>query len=183
MLINDLEFFTYEDEVWYRQEDKVVKLAQSDTGLIAGLLNIIEVFYPDAFEALGREYAACARNIPYYNFKRVSRFIRCNFSQLDNIPDVKANGDFQFEYIPCPLRGECRYDRVICCPKFNHKLSQAELPVMTMWANGASVDEIADELCLSPHTVHNHIRNAYKKASTHTRSEFVKYAVKSGLIK
>lgn len=184
MLLDQIEFFSYEHEIWYRLADgSTFKLTESDSSLISALLDIIEAFYPTAYVAMCREYESCKRNLPYFRFRLVSRFIRCNFSALDNVPDM-VNGIFSaFEYVPCPLRGECRFEKVICRPEFNHKLSTAEIRVMELWYSGASEDVISSLLCLSPHTVHNHIRNSYLKLGVHSRAEFVRVADIHGLFR
>lgn len=182
--MDEIEFFSYEHEIWYRLADgSTSKLMESDHSLIAAISDVIEEFYPAAYAALCREYESCKRNIPYFRFRVASRFIRCNFSALDNMPDM-INGMFStFEYVPCPLRGECRFERVICRPEFNHKLTSAEMRVMELWYSGSSEDVISSLLCLSPHTIHNHIRNSYLKLGVHSKAEFVRFADINGLFR
>lgn len=184
MLLMRTEFFSYEQEIWYRLDDgTTARLCESDIELISALHGIIEEFYPKAYAALCSEYDACKRNITYFRFRVVSRFLRCNFAALDNVPDLVDGMFADFEYVTCPLRGECRLECVVCRPEFNHKLSNAETRVMELWYKGAAEDEIASALCLSPHTVHNHIRNAYVKLDIHSRAEFVRFANANGLFK
>lgn len=50
-------------------------------------------------------------------YKAVSRFIRCNFGVRDNF-NVDFDGNFfSFEEVPCPLRGLCKHENIICKPK------------------------------------------------------------------
>ena len=60
-------------------------------------------------------------------------------------------------------------------------MSAAEFRVMAMLFDGLSEDDIAKQLSISPHTVHNHIRNAYARLDVHSRAEFVKFAAKNNL--
>ncbi|WP_354667226.1 helix-turn-helix transcriptional regulator [uncultured Duncaniella sp.] len=181
-LLTNTEFFTFECEVWSRLPDGSIRqLQQTDSDIIDELIEHIATFYPKAHEALCSEYKGCALNRSYYRFRIASRFIRCNFAQLDNIPDFSDSCRCAFEFIPCPLRGECRHEKIICRPEFDHKLSAAEMPVLGLWFNGRSIDDIAGQLCLSPHTIHNHIRNAYQRLDIHSRSEFVRYASQHNL--
>lgn len=183
-LLSNIEFFTHEEEVLYRLPGESVKtLTQADTEIVDGLNSLVETFYPKAFNALAEEYKGCALNRRYFNFRRAARFIRCNFAQYDNAPDVTETGLFNFEYVPCPLRGECPYDRVICRPEFDSKISPAEMPVMELWYKGMNEGEIAEKLFLSPHTVHNHIRNAYRRVGVRSRAEFVLFASSNNLFK
>lgn len=174
--LTNTEFFAYEGEVWYRQADNFIRLTESHSEIIDDMIEIISTFYPKAYDALCKVYNGCARNKWYYRFRIVARFIRCNFAQLDNVPDISDKGHCAFEFVPCPLRGECPLDRVVCRPEFDHKLSAAELPVMRLWYEGYDKETIAEKLFLSPHTVNNHIRHAYQRTNTHDRAEFVKYA-------
>lgn len=182
MSLTNIEFFAYENEVWYRTSDMAInQLRESDSDILAELIDHISTFYPKAYEALCSEYNGCALNRSYYRYRIASRFIRCNFSQLDHIPDVSADNRCFFECVPCPLRGECRHESVICRPEFDHKLSAAEMPVLRLWHSGHSIDDIARQLCLSPHTINNHIRHAYQRLNIHSRAEFVRYAAQNNL--
>ena len=95
--------------------------------------------------------------------------------------DVDRTGKFNFEKVDCPLRGECRFEGVICSPKFNSKLSDAELRVMRLVYQGLSKEEIAEQLYISPYTVKNHIKSAYLKLKIHEKSEFIRYANESNM--
>lgn len=180
--LTNTEFFAYEGEVWYRLPDGTIdKLREADSEILNELIEHIATFYPKAYEALCLEYKGCALNRSYFRYRIASRFIRCNFAQLDNIPDFSDNCRCSFEFVQCPLRGECRHERVICRPEFDHKLSSAEMPVLRLWFDGLSLDDIADRLHLSPHTIHNHIRHAYQRINIHSRAEFVLYASQNHL--
>ncbi|MDE5657650.1 MAG: LuxR family transcriptional regulator, partial [Muribaculaceae bacterium] len=115
--LTNTEFFAYEGEVWYRRHDTSIdKLRESDSEILDELIDHISTFYPKAYEALCTEYKGCALNQSYYRYRLACRFIRCNFAQLDNIPDFSDTCRCSFEFVPCPLRGECRHERVICRP-------------------------------------------------------------------
>lgn len=179
----EIEFFAYEREVWFRKEGKIERLTEKHTEIIEGMMEMISTYYPKAYAALCETYSGCALNKLYYRYRIVARFVKCNFAQHDNIADVGAGGEMVFEYVACPLRGECAHECVVCRPEFDHRLSSAEWPVMRLWYEGRSEQEIAERLCLSPHTVHNHIRHAYKRTGAHTRGEFTRYASKHELFK
>lgn len=178
------EFFTYENEVWFRLPNgSSDRLTEKHTDIITSALNRIELFYPNAYLALCKEYERCKSNLPFFRFRIVSRFCKCNFGNIDNIPDIDGLGRFGFEYVPCPLRGECRHEHVICSPDFEHRLSDAEMRVLRLWCGGKKKDEIANDLHLSVHTVNNHIRNAFARLGIHEKAEFVKYAEANKLFK
>jgi two-component system, NarL family, response regulator NreC len=62
-------------------------------------------------------------------------------------------------------------------------LTDREREVLTHLAEGASNDEIALALVISPKTVERHRENIMKKLNLHSRSELVRYAIRKGIIK
>lgn len=176
-LPSNIEFYTFNDEAWIHHTDGTAeKLTEDKSDLICAICNMIEVFYPGAAAALGKEYERCIPNLSYYRFRIVQRFIKCNFGNIDKTADIDAFGRIHLECVPCPLRGECKLENVVCRPVFAHQLSDAEMRVLRLWHQGLNKDEIAEELYLSAHTVNNHIRNAYIRLGIHSKAEFVKYA-------
>ena len=79
------------------------------------------------------------------------------------------------------MRGECKFEGIICLPSFNSKLSDAELRVMRLYYQSKDIERISDRLYLSGHTVKNHIKSAYAKLGIHSRGEFITYANKHNL--
>lgn len=62
-------------------------------------------------------------------------------------------------------------------------LTDREHEVLTMLAEGASNQEIADSLVISPKTVERHRENIMRKLNLHSRAELVRYAIRKGIIK
>jgi two-component system response regulator NreC len=62
-------------------------------------------------------------------------------------------------------------------------LTTREHEVLTYLAEGASNDEIAASLVISPKTVGRHRENIMRKLNLHSRSELVRYAIRKGIIK
>lgn len=177
-----IEFYIYNDELWYISADGCNrKLSEKDTDVISELLTMIEEMYPSAYAALQQEYASSSLNVPYYQFLVARRFCKCNFGKLDSTKMDLVGKLLALENVSCPLRGECRHEGVICCPKFNTKLSEAELRVMRLVYEGLDNEEIACRLFLSPHTVKNHVKSVYAKLGIHEKAEFVKYADKNDI--
>lgn len=180
-----VEFYTFEDQVWYRQEDgSQHQLTDKDRDAVRFIIEQFQEFYPEALEASLNEYKRCQANLPHFQFRIALRLCKCNFGVIDDsTSDVDSYGNLHFEHVPCPLRGECKYENIICHPKFNSKISDAEMRVIELLFNGVSRPEIAEELCLSPHTVHNHIRNACARIGAKKESELIAYAHRHNLFK
>lgn len=173
-----VEFYMFNEELWYMKDDGTNQvLSEHDTELLQELISAIRERYPDAYSALAKEYQKSALNVPYYQYLIVRRFCKCNFGTLDTTQyDIDNLGRFNFEKVPCPLRGECKFESVVCFPKFNSKLSPAEIRVMNLVYQGLSRDEISDKLSLSPNTIKQHVKSAYCKLGVHDKGEFVKLA-------
>jgi DNA-binding CsgD family transcriptional regulator len=159
------------------------QMRETDRDFIQAFLSLLREFYPGAFEALMVVYAKSEVNKHYRDYLAVRRFIKCNFGLYDNMIDVDDCWNFNFEFVSCPLRGECKYDQIICAPKFNSKLSDRELEVMRMLFNGISDLDVADKLFISINTVNNHRKNSFKKLGVHSMPEFMRYAITNNLFK
>jgi two-component system response regulator NreC len=62
-------------------------------------------------------------------------------------------------------------------------LTNREQEVLRHVAEGASNDEIAQALIISPKTVARHRENMMQKLGLHSRAELVRYAIRKGIIK
>ena len=62
-------------------------------------------------------------------------------------------------------------------------ITDREQEVLTWLAEGASNDQIAIELSISPKTVARHRENIMRKLNLHSRTELVRYAIRKGIIK
>lgn len=64
-----------------------------------------------------------------------------------------------------------------------YALSRRELQVLQLVAAGCDATVIARQLLLSPHTVRNHLKSAYRKLGVRSRVEAAAYVIRRGLIK
>lgn|SRR5512133_79155 len=62
-------------------------------------------------------------------------------------------------------------------------LTDREQEVLAYLAEGASNEEIAKSLVISPKTVARHRENIMRKLNLHSRAELVRYAIRKGIIK
>lgn len=179
MRLGAFEFYaTPEGEIMVSSEGNPLKVYEmSDRELTTFMIERLSNFYPDALEALSKTYEKSKQNKIYFEYLIVHRFIRCNFSAYDSRPDIQ-DGCFKFEFVPCPLRGECKYCNVICNPSFNSNLSLREMEVMKLYFNSVPEEKIAEMLFISIYTVKKHKRNVLEKLSLHSLSEFISHASK-----
>ncbi len=71
------------------------------------------------------------------------------------------------------------FDELTCAPI---SLSERELEIITLIAEGDTNMQIADKLCLSAHTVNTHRKNIMKKLGVNNTAGIVLYAVKTQLV-
>lgn len=62
-------------------------------------------------------------------------------------------------------------------------LTEREQEILKFVVDGATNDEIAAQLVISPKTVARHRENILQKLNLHSRSELVRYAIRKGIIK
>jgi DNA-binding NarL/FixJ family response regulator len=61
-------------------------------------------------------------------------------------------------------------------------LTERELEVVVLLAEGLTNDQIASELVLSPRTVQSHVSNAMKRTRTQSRTQLAVLALREGLV-
>jgi len=71
-------------------------------------------------------------------------------------------------------------EEVNCAPTI---LTNREVEIVTLVAKGVTTREMADQLCLSTHTIYTHRKNIMKKLGINSVSELVLYAVNTGMVK
>ena len=67
-----------------------------------------------------------------------------------------------------------------CAPT---ELTVRELEIVGLIAEGHSTKDIAEELCLSTHTVYTHRKNVMRKLNVNSASELILYAINTGLVR
>lgn len=118
---------------------------------------------------------------PQFAYQRVYNFSACNFSTHDGRPDI--NEDILItEKVPCPVRHRCELG--YC--KYDSDLSNREIQVLKLFAQGFDEQSIADQLFISKATVHNHITSIYSKlglsGTSHPDRLLISYAHNNKLL-
>lgn len=151
-------------------------LVASDHDLCQYILQLISKQYPTAYVALESFYSRYKDNRLYYDYIRVHRFIRCNFSKPDSLTfDVEA-GVLHIEDVPCPIRCECPFYEVICKPN-PLGLSSREVEVAKLYALGKTYDEISVELKIARSTIKNMIQGIKKKLNLKSSRDIAKIVI------
>lgn len=180
--MESIEFYTINDQLWvYDGQGKHTMVEESNHELVDRLFGMLVEYWPEAYAALAKEFGRSSANAPYFRWLIVRRFYKCNFGKFDTTSIDIDNGKVNFEKIDCPLRGECKFEGVVCSPKFNSTLTAMQMRVMEKLYVGLSVEEISANLFISPNTVKNHIKASYCKLGVHDKAEFIRYANEKNL--
>lgn len=181
--MNGIEFFQEGENVLYRVGNDMPKvLEKGDRWIVKDVLRLLKERYPKALDRLEKEYEGLRDEAWNYEFRMVRRFVKCNFGRIDPVLDLEATRKVHFEYVSCPLRGECRSEGVICCPEAENPLSEREREVMRLVAiEGLDAEKVAERLYISPFTVKKHMSNAYEKAGVSSEADFVRWATRWGI--
>lgn len=147
------------------------KINENDA-LVDLIADLIKQKYPKVDRRLNTLYNT--------KFKRVRRFCKCNFAIQDNVPDLD-NKQFNFEFVNCPLRGECMDENIICNPTLKTGLTIRETQVVREFASGKMAKEVAVSLRISQNTAEIHKKHVYAKLGIATIGELVNFARDNGI--
>jgi len=169
----NIEFFNSADGrvFFYAQDGEPKQLKIDNRNIIDYLYKMIEVIYPSTMQALQEEYNSSSRNYYLFRYKIVERFVRCNFGENDLLKWDIEHGTMRFEQVRCPLRSICKKEGVICNPS---SARTKETEVAQLYANGLSLQEIADTLNKSECTVNAQLFNLKKKLNLNSSRELIK---------
>jgi len=186
-----MEFYNSPDgkEIFFSKDGEFGRLTENHEQLIDHMLEMIASNYSDAYNRLQEIYCIkISGNKPLAisrieKYKKVRRFIRCNFLISDDKKDVDSN-HFNLENVPCPLKGtgDCKDENRICNPKPTTGLTLREIDVVKLICQCLPDSEIAEKLFVSTYTAENHRKNILHKLSLHSKEQIIVWALNQGLI-
>jgi len=173
----NIEFSSPDGDILIKQDGHIREFSENDTELINYIFERIRKDYTKAFDLLSTIYNSSSRNFTFFRYLVVRRFIRCNWANYDTVMnDIDNAGNFNFEQIPCPMRGECEGYNCICCPQFNSSLSDRELQILKRYGlELKNMEMIGKELFISTDTVDKHLSNIRRKLNIHDKPGLVKF--------
>jgi len=119
------------------------------------------------------------RNAALFIRRGAESFIsfRSTINELDRAGTLIMNGK---RYLPAPVKAALSHREMM--PEARGALTKREKDVGRLIAGGLSIPQIAAALSLSPKTVDTHRGRLYEKTNSQKRSEFVAYAMRTGLV-
>lgn len=174
----NIEFYnTPEGDVMVKEVGQAATiLKEQDRDIISYMLCVINDRYPKAYKVLMELYSKSSMNRTYYEFRVVHRFVRCNFGEYDQYTyDIDASGNFIFEEVKCPLRGECHLEGIVCKPEIDTNLTDREMEVYRLIVANIRTEDIAIRLSLSKFTIIRHRENIKARLGLHDIPEMIIY--------
>ena len=142
--------------------EELVEYTKEMRDLTDYMMGIIERQYPEAAEALGQLYRESEANKRYFDYRRVHRFIRCNFGKFDGLTYDVDGMVLHLEEVSCPIRRECPMAGIVCKPK-PFGLTPREAEVAKMISTGCTYEEISEALGIKPSTINNFLQKVKEK--------------------
>lgn len=163
-------------ECMVKNADGLRILSQSDRKLIEPMFQAIKEQAPEKFNYLCNKYAASKRNVIYFQFLVVNRFVKCNMGEYDLLSmDIDEFGMFHLENVKCPLQGECVDECHNCKLKKADSMSPIHKEILRLKAEGLTEKEIAERMFRSPYTIGNHVDHIRKKYDLHSAADLVRF--------
>lgn len=171
MACSSTEFFRHEKELKIIQNGTIKSFGETSFPTIQILREEIE--------KNSKVQTALSEMHPNSEIKRIEQFVSCRFGGLDFQPDLKEGILQDGEYWPCPNRGTCTFEGILCkLPKINgHRLNEMDVLLMQKTATDLKNDAIAEEVQIPLGTFHKIKQELYKKLAVRTKQELVKVAI------
>lgn len=134
----DVEIFNDGDEVKFLSNGQVKPLSKAPFSLISILLEQLEK-EPEAKKILEEWH-------PNSPMAQIHQFAGCRFGGLDYEADIKGNQLQDGEYHPCPHRGSCAAEGVLCkMPSINGNRLTLPMVQLMRHISGTDTNEVIAE--------------------------------------
>jgi len=157
ILTNDIEFFLSDNNIKALTSGKTIDFSEVPFKYIEALREEIDkdkklkLHLFDLF--------------PNNEYKRLEQFVKCRFGGLDYQADITADGLQEGEWWPCPLRGKCASEGVLCKSVVvnDEKLEAQDITLIQLLTTNDTNETIAMEMGLALGSFHLYKKKLYKK--------------------
>lgn len=165
MVDKNVEMFVQNNELKVIQGGKIIPFAE----LAFATISILE-------EEIAKDKLvelALLDMHPHSKIKRTEQFAKCRLGGLDFKPDIENNVLQDGEYWPCPKRGNCPHEGLLCkLPVINgQRLNNTEVKIMQLSATEITNDVMAEVLELPLGTLHKIKKGLYDFMGIQTKQE------------
>lgn len=176
MVNNSLEFFVVENIVKAIISGKIIDFTEIPIG-------ILELLREEINKDENVKLALLDMH-PDSKWKRLEQFVTCRFGGLDFHGDI-TDGQFQNgEYWPCPKRGTCPHEGVVCkLPVVNdYRLTSEDIKLMQLSATEKTNEVIAEEMDMAMGSFHKAKANIHQNLRVQTKQGITKVCTYLNLI-
>lgn len=160
MVSEDVEMFVDNKELKVIQSGRIIPFCEVS-------LSVIELLKENINKNIDVKLALHDLH-PTSEIKRIEQFAMCRFGGLDFKGDI-SNGILQDgEYWPCPRKGNCAHEGVLCkLPIVNdYRLTNEDVLLMQLSSTEKTNEVIASEMNLPMGTFHLKKKNLYGNLGT-----------------
>jgi DNA-binding CsgD family transcriptional regulator len=179
LLDNNIEFFLNDEaQPHYLQSGMVVPFERFPDHIIE-LLEKKLLSDPKRHERIRRMVGSAGR------MAEIKQLAGCLYGGLDKHPDIVDGQLIDSEYWNCPRRAQCKHNGKVCSPLLTEtgkSLTERQVDVLKLIAEGQYDKEIADTLQISEHTVTTHTKNIRIKTGLDRKPELVGFAYQVNLM-
>lgn len=177
MLCSGIEFF--------KDENEQLKIVHS--GRVESFSEAPYAVVQTLVDALAREIES--KNIltewfPDSNVARLEQFAWCRFGGLDFQSDIKENRLQDGEYHPCPKRGNCPGEGILCkLPLYNGiRLTVPMVKLMKMLCGNDTNEVVAEKMEMPLGSLHELKKKLYELLAVQTKQELALIARNLNLV-
>jgi len=116
---------------------------------------------------------------------QLRQFLICNYSNMDDQPDITSDGKTHREFVNCSKRGSCPHEGKLCLnyiPALYGNLSKREIEVIKLTADGYEDKQIAALLNIDYSTIESHMKNIRQKTGCPNKPSIVAFAFRKNII-
>ena len=163
MIDNSLEFFVVDNIVKAITAGKVIDFNDFPKPIISLLRNEM-LKSPEVLNALEQMH-------PSDEIKQLEQFVKCRFGGIDMTADIVEGKIQDGEYWPCPNRGNCPHEGILCkLPMYNGKrLTDTEVKLIQLSSTEKTNEVIAEDMEMAMGTFHKQKKLLYEFFGVQTK--------------
>ncbi|MDB4919821.1 LuxR C-terminal-related transcriptional regulator [Mucilaginibacter sp.] len=174
---NNYEFFADDNRACFITQGAVAEVDKLSEQMLQAIESELGK-YPEKLKGINK--MGVSGRLPVIN-----QFMICNYGGFDSKPDLVNYQLGETEYWPCPKRGTCAFEGIVCDglrTNTGEVLSKREIEVVKHIATGELDKNIAHNLNISHSTLTTHTRNIRRKTKLFRKADITRFAYENTLI-
>jgi DNA-binding NarL/FixJ family response regulator len=143
------------------------------------LYDVLALLHPDALDLGELVSSSTSRILAVSRDLRPELVARALAAGVTGFFSIGASEEEMLDAVEAVARGDLP-DNQVTAPGAQAGLTEREVEVLTLIAQGHTNQEIAKTLFLSPNSIKTYVRTAYRKIGAASRSQAVSWAIRNG---